>query len=57
MNVWEIEQAVVGHQFPTQDAKWRQLLSEGWEPFAVTPSEYEGYVYHFRRRQWVEEQG
>jgi hypothetical protein len=60
MIVYEIERAVVGEsadpakpiafrRVQDNEARLTDLLANGWEPFAVTPSQRDGYVYHFRR--------
>jgi hypothetical protein len=51
--VWDIAQAMVyTDSFPANDDTIIRLLSDGWEPFAVT-KEFAGSVYHLRRGRVV----
>lgn len=46
---WEIQRCWVGKRVKEDEEKLEQLLSEGYEPFAVTSSGQAGYTYHLRK--------
>ena len=54
--IWVVENANFStlprfHKSTTEiNARFHMLLEDGWEPFAVTPTETNSmYVYHFRK--------
>jgi hypothetical protein len=46
---WELARCWAGKGVKEDEEKLDRLLSEGFEPFAVTSSGQAGYVYHLRR--------
>lgn len=46
--LWEITKSIIQSGVKEDKERLESLLSEGWEPFAVTGLGYD-YVYHFRR--------
>jgi hypothetical protein len=46
---WDTTRCMVGTGVTEDVDKLTKLLTEGWEPFAVTAGGSAGYVYHFRR--------